>query len=78
MKIDRSYKGALKEISRLCDRVKELEADNKFLGEILLQKSEYIILLKAKVEHLENRLSNASWESEALRSQIPTNHEMGQ
>jgi chromosome segregation ATPase len=76
--IKRTLEGASQEIYRLCERIKELESDNRFLTEQLMAVGEERKFLRREVRRLTGRATNASWESEALRSQISANHEMGQ
>lgn len=66
------------EVSRLARKITDLESDNRLLQKALQDKMAVITILKNKIEHLEKRNTELSWGAEALRSQIPTNHEMGQ
>jgi len=52
--IDRSFDGALREISHLCDRIKQLESDNKFLTELLNEAVRERESLRRQVDALGN------------------------
>ncbi len=80
--LDRTYRGAVREIMRLCDRIKQLEADNKFLTEQLKVARDDRTKLCQMVIRWKDCAASSTEKietlSEALRNQILTMYQMKQ
>jgi FtsZ-binding cell division protein ZapB len=66
VELDLTLKGAVKEIHRLCDRITELESDNKFLTERLMALGRERNALRREVE----RLKDADFNEALIRAEF--------